>query len=57
MLTAVFRSRAGKADDGFLLAGGAVGFPAEEGEGPAADFAFGTVVFFDHLHEGCVFAA
>ena len=54
MLAAVLEAGACEADVGSLLSRGAVGLPAEDGEGSRADLAFSAVVLLQHLHIGAV---
>jgi len=50
VLTAVLQTGACEANVGSLLSRGAVGFPAEDGEGSRADLAFCAIVLLQHLH-------
>jgi len=51
-LAAVLETGACQADVCAFAAGCAVCFPAEDGEGSRADFAFFAIVLLDHLNVG-----
>lgn len=53
-MAAVFQTRTGEADVGLFEARGAVGGPAEDGEGPRAELAFKAGLLLGHLDEGVV---
>jgi len=54
VLAAVLEAGACEADVGSLLSRGAVGLPAEDGEGSRADLALCAVVLLQHLHIGAI---